>query len=102
MSKDEEKNNDDAIRNLIEEALKVNLEDKKEYKDHQELANTLTAVMAEFLDSFIVVGYDFEGKPISFQGSTKPQQDDALDTLILKYFYQRTGYKVIDGRDNNI
>jgi hypothetical protein len=97
MSKDKEE--DDALRNLIEEALKVNIEDKKEYKDHLELADTLSAVMTEFLDSFIVVGYDFEGKPISFQGSTKPQQDDALDTLILKYFYQRTGYKVIDGKD---
>jgi hypothetical protein len=98
MSKDKEE--DDALRNLIEEALKVNIEDKKEYKDHLELADTLSAVMTEFLDSFIVVGYDFEGKPISFQGSTKPQQDDALDTLILKYFYQRTGYKVIDGKDH--
>jgi hypothetical protein len=99
MSKDSDDNSDDALRNLIEEALKVNIEDKKEYKDHQELADTLCAVMAEFLDSFIVVGYDFDGKPISFQGSTKPQQNDALDTLILKYFYQRTGYKVIDGKD---
>lgn len=97
MSKDEEEN--DALRNLIEEALKINIESKKEYKDHQELADTLSAVMAEFLDSFIVVGYDFDGQPISFQGTSKPQQEDALDTLFLKYFYQRTGYKIIDGKD---
>lgn len=97
MSKDEEEN--DALRNLIEEALKINIESKKEYKDHQELADTLSAVMAEFLDSFIVVGYDFDGKPISFQGTSNTQQEDALDTLFLRYFYQRTGYKIIDGKD---
>jgi hypothetical protein len=97
MSK--EKNNDDVIRELLEEALKVKIEQKKEFNNHEELATSLGPIISEFLDSFIVIGYDFEGNPITFQGSAKPQQKDALDTLFLKYFQQRTGCKLIDGND---
>ena len=99
MSNKDEENENDTLRDLIEEALKINIKNKNEFKDHKELADTLGPVMAEFLDSFIVVGYDFDGEPISFQGSKNSQQKDALDTLFLKYFYQRTGYKVIDGNE---
>ena len=97
MSK--ENNNDDVIRELLAEALKINIENKKEFNDHEELVTTLGPVISEFLDSFIVIGYDFEGAPITFQGAKKPQQRDALDTLFLKYFQQRTGCKLIDGND---
>ena len=95
--KDEEEKN--TLRDLIEEALKINIKNRNEFKDQKELADTLGPVMSEFLDSFIVVGYDFDGEPISFQGSKSSQQKDALDTLFLKYFYQRTGYTIIDGNE---
>jgi len=95
----EKKNNDDVIRELLEEALKVKIEQKKEFNNHEELTISLGPIMSEFLDSFIVIGYDFEGNPITFQGSKKPQQKDALDTLFLKYFQQRTGFKILDGND---
>ena len=52
--------------------------------------------MSEFLDSFVVIGYDFEGTAMSFQSSPSEQQKDALDTLILRYFYQRTGYSTTE------
>ena len=96
MSKEED---DNTLRNLIEEALKLDVKHSNDHKDHKELADTLGSVMAEFLDSFIVVGYDFDGEPISFQGAANSQQKDALDTLFLKYFYQRTGYKFTDGKN---
>lgn len=95
MMSDNEK--DDPLRELIEEALKIKVKDTKEFKDHRELADTLGPVISEFLDSFIVVGYDFDGTPISFQGAKNTQQKDALDTLFLRYFYQRTGFKIIGG-----
>ena len=92
---------EDMLRNLIEEALKIEVKSQKEFEDHKQLADTLGPVISEFLDSFIVVGYDFDGQPISFQGSKNEQQKDALDTLFLKYFYKRTGYKLIDGGGSN-
>lgn len=97
MMSDEEK--DESLRNLIEEALKVSIKHNREYKNHEELAESLGPIISEFLDSFIVLGYDFEGNPLSFQVSPNSQQKDALDTLVLKYFYQRTGYKDINGND---
>ena len=103
MKKEDNKedNNEDVLRDLIEEALKINIKNTNEFNNHKELADTLGPVIAEFLDSFIVVGYDFDGEAISFQGSKNSQQKDALDTLFLKYFYKRTGYKVIDGTGSN-
>ena len=98
----DENKSDDTLRELIEEALKIKVDEKREFRDHEEIAETLGPVMSEFLDSFIVVGYDFDGDPISFQGSGSPQQKDALDTLFLRYFYQRTGYKLIDGNNDEL
>lgn len=97
MSKEDDE--DDKLRELIEEALKLDIKGNKENKDHRELTDTLGPVMHEFLDSFIVIGYDFEGTPISFQSSPTEQQKDALDTLIIRYFYQRTGYNLPQGGD---
>ena len=93
----EQEDTDESLRALIEEALKIDIKTKREYKDHRELADSLGPIISEFLDSFIVLGYDFNGQPLSFQVSTKTQQKDALDTLVLKYFYQRTGYKDAEG-----
>lgn len=97
--KDEE---DDNLRNLIEEALKLNVKFKQDFKGHEELTETLGPIMSEFLDSFVVIGYDFEGTPMSFQCSPSEQQKDALDTLILRYLYQRTGFNVIGGNNEII
>lgn len=93
----EQEDTDESLRALIEEALKIDIKTKREYKDHRELADSLGPIISEFLDSFIVLGYDFDGQPLSFQVSAKTQQKDALDTLVLKYFYQRTGYKDAEG-----
>ena len=96
MSKKEDEE-DDKLRSLIEEALKLDVKLKKDFKGHEELTETLGPIMSEFLDSFVVIGYDFEGTPMSFQSSPTEQQKDALDTLILRYLYQRTGYNIVGG-----
>lgn len=100
MSKEEEE--EKRLRKLIEDALKLDVKGTSEYKDHQELTETLGPIMSEFLDSFVVIGYDFEGTPISFQQSPTEQQKDALDTLVLRYFYQRVGYNSTLGGDEKI
>jgi hypothetical protein len=87
----EKEDDDESLRALIEEALKIDIQTKREYKNHKELSESLSPIISEFLDSFIVLGYDFDGQPLSFQVSPNTQQKDALDTLVLKYFYQRTG-----------
>ena len=73
MSKKEDEE-DEKLRSLIEEALKLDVKLKRDFKGHEELTETLGPIMSEFLDSFIVLGYDFDGQPLSFQVSTKTQQ----------------------------
>lgn len=98
MMSDEEE--DDPLRELLREALNLNINKKKLNKSQTELTETVQAVVSEFLDSFIIVGYDFEGKPISIEGMTNSQQRDAMETLFLKYFCYRTGYRM-PGLDEN-
>jgi hypothetical protein len=83
----EENNNyDEDVKRLIEEALINNIETRRKYKKKNELKDTVRGIISEYLDSFILIGYDFNGKPIEVIGSTTDQQTDALDTLLMKYF----------------
>lgn len=92
MSREEEEK--DPLNELLKEALKINVKKRKQYKDQAALLESVRAVVSEFLDSFIIVGYDFDGKPVHVEGSNNSQQKDALETLFLKYFCYRTGYRI--------
>ena len=94
MMSDGEDEEKDPLSELLREALKINVENKKQYKTQTELLETVQAVTSEFLDSFIIVGYDFDGMPVAVEGASNAQQRDALETLFLKYFCYRTGYKI--------
>ena len=88
------KDEDDPLRELLREALSIEITNKKQYETQSELMGSVKAVVSEFLDSFIIVGYDFEGNTVATEGSTSTQQRDALETLFLRYFCHRTGYKI--------
>lgn len=94
----DEQDPDAEIRELIESALKSSLENQKTFKNRRELSESLKAKIAEYLDSFIVIGYDFDGNVVELEGSSSSQQRDALDTLIIKYFCLRTGYEPPKGK----
>ena len=93
----EEQEPDDEIRELIEAALKSNLVNQKEYKSRGQLIDAIKAIVFEYLDSFIVIGDDFDGKVIQLEEAPSSQQKDALDTLLVKYFCMRTGYDPTKG-----
>lgn len=81
------------IYELIKHALNDNIVNQKEFKKRSELKSVLKGIISEYLDSFIVIGYDFDGKEIEFEGARSAQQRDALDTLFLRYFCYKTGYR---------
>ena len=93
----EEQEPDDEIRELIEAALKSNLVNQKEFKSRGQLIEAIKAIVFEYLDSFIVIGYDYDGKVVQLEGAPSSQQQDALDTLLVKYFCMRTGYDPTKG-----
>jgi hypothetical protein len=48
--------------------------------------DSLTATVLEFLNSFILIGYDAEGTPVKIISAHNQQEADSLATLLNKFF----------------
>ena len=82
----EEFDNDEELRELVERALKQSIVDKKTFKRRQDLARRLCNIISEYLDCYILLGYDFQGRHLDIKASKTPQQQEALNSFLLKYF----------------
>jgi len=80
--------NDEELREMIEKALKDNIREKKTFKNRKELARRISGVISEYLDSYILLGYDFQGRHLDIKAAKTPQQAEALNSFLLKYFAQ--------------
>jgi|TARA_R110000824_G_scaffold282867_1_gene471166 hypothetical protein len=78
--------NDEELRELVERALKDNIKERKTFKRSRDLAYRLSTVISEYLDSYILLGYDFSGKHLDIKAAKTPQQLEALNSFLLKYF----------------
>jgi len=78
--------NDEELRELVEKALKQSLVEKKTFKRRQDLAHRICNIMSEYLDCYILLGYDFQGRHLDIKASKTPQQQEALNSFLLKYF----------------
>ena len=83
---DHSSHEDEELREMVERALKDNLKEKKKFKKRQDLANRLASILSEYLDSYILLGYDFTGKHIDIRAAATPQQKEALNSFLMKYF----------------
>ena len=86
---DEEDHNspeDEELREMIERALKDNLQERKSFKKRKDLANRLANILTEYLDSYILLGYDFSGRHLDIKAASTPQQQEALNSFLMKYF----------------
>ena len=88
---DEEDPRDKELRELIEEALKLNVGTRKKIKGQRDLADRVVAILQEYLDSFILLAYDIEGNPVQIKAGKSPQQNEALNSILLKYFSSEVG-----------
>jgi hypothetical protein len=77
---------DKDIDDLINSALSLTSEDLQSFKSERELREKLKSIVAEYLDSFYIFGYDIEGKTILVKGAKTDMQMDALDTLAMRLF----------------
>lgn len=84
-SSEENNFSEDDIKKLITDALKIKIQDKarKNTKASTEIA--VTSTLKEFLNNFIVIGYDLSGKPVVIKHNNTQLDKDALQSLILKY-----------------
>tara|TARA_R110002051_G_scaffold215382_1_gene279883 strand:+ start:177 stop:503 length:327 start_codon:yes stop_codon:yes gene_type:complete len=77
---------DDELRELVERALRQNIKEKKVFKQRRDLSQRLTNIIGEYLDSYILLGFDFHGKHLDIKSASTPQQIEALNSFLLKYF----------------
>ena len=77
---------DEELREMVERALRQSLVEKKTFKKRQDLAKRLGAIISEYLDCYILLGYDFQGRHLDIKSSRTPLQSEALNSFLLKYF----------------
>ena len=72
------------IEKLINGALNLVPDDLKSFNSEKQLRDQLKSIVAEYLDSFYIFGYDIDGKTILIKSANSDQQLDALDTLAMR------------------
>jgi hypothetical protein len=71
------------LRNALASFLKEKIDEKNFSKKNIE---ALIGVVEEFLNSFIILGYTFDGTPVQYICAHTQQQADSLATLVNKFF----------------
>lgn len=75
----------DLVRAALETQLMEYANKRSEQKRNME---ELTCHIEEFMDSFIVLGYSYEGDPLTLVSASTQQQADSLSTLLQKFIVQ--------------
>ncbi len=80
-------NKDVSAKEVIQSALSSFLKEKIQEKNvTKKNLESLIGVIEEFLNSFIVLGYTFDGTPIQYICAHTQQEADSLATLVNKFF----------------
>jgi len=72
------------IKELVKEALALHLTTVKKRHTERELNEALKSIVGEFLDCFIILGYDLEGDPKIIKSVSTKLSEAALKLLFLK------------------
>lgn len=86
MDEDPKNKDEEELKSLIKDALKVNVEAQKRKVSKRQLTSALTGTLDEFLNNFILIGYDIEGSPIILRSHKTEMENEALKSLFIKYF----------------
>ena len=75
------------VENLLSEALRVVLEEMEDERSDDEIVQAMTSTCAEFMKSFIIIGYDLNDNAIPpiFHAKTD-MEADALSQYMQHYF----------------
>jgi len=86
------------IKELVKEALALHLTTVKKRHTEKELNEALKSIVGEFLDCFVVIGYDLQGEPRIVRSSKTKMSEAALKLLFFKaanmeiYSNENNGY----------
>ena len=71
---------------LIRAALESHLvEYAKKRQDQKRNVEQLSSIIEEYLSSFVLLGYNYDGEPVTLVSASTQQQSDSLSTLIQKF-----------------
>lgn len=85
-SKSRSRTDVDRKSRLIKNALETHLLAYANKKNEQRRdLDELTSIIEEFADSFILLGYNYDGEPLTLVSATTQQQADSLGTLVQKF-----------------
>lgn len=73
------------LNTLIKDALQQQAAISKERMYKEECAQAVIAVLSEFLTSYMLIGYDFEGTPIRIVSAKTGLDADALAHAVQRY-----------------
>lgn len=78
-------NDDREVERIIDEALKDASKpgSLKQIKSNQEV-EYITNMLSEFLDCYIILGYDASGNSVEIHAAFNQQQADSLKTMIIE------------------
>lgn len=80
----------ELTNNKIMSYLQSKLNSKMETRKDLDL---LKSTVEEFLNSFIVLGYTFDGEPVNMMFCHNQQEADSLATLVNKVFIQNNSHR---------
>ena len=80
--------NYDIIRSALESHLMDYAKKKNEQKRNIE---QLSSTIEEFMDSFILLGYNYDGEPMTIVSASNQQQADSLSTALQKFIVSSQG-----------
>jgi len=80
--KSKKSDNYDMIRAALESHLVDYARKKQTQKRDTDL---LLSTIEEYLSSFVLLGYNYDGDPVTLVSATTQQQSDSLGTLIQKF-----------------
>lgn len=90
--KSNKESNDERNEKLIQAALKSHLlEYASKKSSNKEALMDILNLVAEQLSSFVIVGYNYDGEPLSCISAKTTQENDALCALVNKFIIQNTG-----------
>lgn len=75
---------DDEVTNILKEALKVKLEEKRKLPKKVELNKALISTIGEFLTCFRLIGYDLDGNPVNLTVYREKIEKSALDNAFVE------------------
>jgi hypothetical protein len=74
------------IAETINEALEIDVSKKHERKKGDDICYSLVSTVNEFLDAFIIIGFDTSGDPHMLKYANTIQSQEALMSMLSKFY----------------